>query len=82
MTQKTLSHLVIAVVLAGYAVAGLRATDPVVESALSLPPPRNATEAAPAGGFIFAALPLASERFAASCAGLKVAPAPIVCLAS
>jgi len=79
MTTKTIGHFVIAAVLVGSAVAGLRVTDthlePGSESLLA-----DETEAVPPGATLFSVLPLSSDRLSASCAGLKVAPPPIVCL--
>jgi len=80
MTTKTLGHLVLAVVLAGSTVAALQTTGTPPESAPRLSAAPSETEAAPSAGGLFFVLPLASDRLTATCAGLKVAPPPIVCL--
>jgi hypothetical protein len=79
MTTKTIAYLIIAASLAASAGAGLQLTP----SLASTPGPSALpakSEALPSGGALFVHLHRVADRFSASCAGLKVAPPPVICL--
>ena len=80
MTIKTLSHLIIAVALTGSSATGLQLGPSSASAPVSSAFPA-APEAAPSGRGLLSLLPAAADRFSATCAGLKLAPPPIVCLA-
>ena len=77
MTTKTVTHLIIAVALAGSAAAGLELA-PSLASGPALGALPVKAEAAPSEGALFFLLPPAAGRFAGSSAGLKPARAPIL----
>jgi hypothetical protein len=79
MTTKTVTHLIIAAALAGSAATSLQLTPSLAPTPGSSAVPVKA-ETAPSGGALFFILPVAADRLTASCAGLKLAPPPIVCL--
>ena len=79
MTTKTITYLIIAASLGASAAAGLQQTPSLastpVRSALS-----TKAEEVPSGGALFVHLHRVADRFSATCAGLRVAPPPVVCL--
>ena len=77
MTTRLIVQLTIATMLAGSAVAAVElssASTPVVSA------PTGKSEVTPSSGALFVHLHRAADRFTADCAGLRMAPPPIVCL--
>lgn len=77
MTTRIILQLAIATMLAGSAAGAVElssASTPVVSA------PMAKSEVTPSGGALFVHLHRVADRFTADCAGLKMAPPPIVCL--
>jgi hypothetical protein len=79
MTAKTIAQLIISTALAASAVAALELSPSLASTpVLSALPAKS--EVAPSDGALFVHLHRVANRFTADCAGLKLAPPPIVCL--
>ena len=77
MTTRIVVQLTIATMPAASAVAAVElssASTPVVSA------PMGKSEVTPSRGALFVHLHRVADRFTADCAGLKMAPPPIVCL--
>jgi hypothetical protein len=76
MSSKALTHLIIAVVLTGSAIAGLQLNPSLASALVPAGLPLSAGSAPCGDGAMF--LARAPDRFVASPAGLKLAPARVV----
>jgi hypothetical protein len=77
MTTRTILQLTVATMLAGSGMAAVElssASMPVVSA------PIGKSEVTPFSGPLLVHLHRVADRFTADCAGLKMAPPPIVCL--
>jgi hypothetical protein len=79
MTTRTVTHLIITAALAGSAAAGLQLSPSLASTQAPSALLAN-SEAVPSGGALFVRLHRVADRFSASCAGLKLSAAPVVCL--
>jgi len=75
MTTRIIVQLTIATMLAGSALAAVStASTPVVSA------PTAKSDVTASSGALFVHLHRVADRFTTDCAGLKMAPLPIVCL--
>jgi len=76
MTTRMIVQLTIATMLAGSAMAAVELTS--ASTPVSAPAGKN--QVTPSRGALFVHLHRLADRFTADCAGLRMAPPPIVCL--
>ena len=79
MTTRIILQLTIATMLAGSALAAVELS-PSSASTPVLSAPMAKSDVTPSSGALFVHLHRVADRFTADCAGLKMAPPPIVCL--